>query len=253
MEWGCLTPCVPDVTERSSPRLRSRAARSGDTHIRLHPYRRRPSSPQHVSLLTLGDEADRKDRAAIATAVRPSPRLSGICNIKLSRRSFSSDLENTSAQPRSVCTTRRLNSFFRNASCTDSSLMLRCRTFPQPQTRADPLLPNYGTGCGDATVHNLAKQLACLDAKGSGPHDPVELSSHHCPAQPQFAWRHSRCPPRRPIVYDTHFRVSVSADRSVSVSASSISGVRWYSLQHVPGQAVKLRPMLAQQAWTCWT
>ena len=105
----------------------------GDTHIRLHPYRRHPSSPQHVSCFTLGDEADRKDSAAIATAVRPSPRLSGVCNNKLSRRSFSSDLVHTSAQFRSVCTIRRLNSFIRNASCTDSSLMLECRTFPQPE------------------------------------------------------------------------------------------------------------------------
>ena len=33
----------------------------------------------------------------------------------------------------SVSTFRRLNPFFRNASCTHNSLMLRCRTFPEPE------------------------------------------------------------------------------------------------------------------------
>ena len=37
------------------------------------------------------------------------------------------------AQFRSVSTSRRLKSFFRNASCTHNSLMLRCRTFPETE------------------------------------------------------------------------------------------------------------------------
>ena len=59
--------------------LQSCAGRSGDTRMRLHPYRRRPSSRRHVSLFSVGDEADKKESAAMATvAVRHSPRLSGI-------------------------------------------------------------------------------------------------------------------------------------------------------------------------------
>ena len=124
------------ITPRSGARV---SVRSGDTCVRLHPCRRRPTFPQNASFLLKG-EADRNECAATATAAVRPPRPSDTCNIMLSRRSFSSDFVPTSTQFRSVSTTRSLNSFFRNASLTHRSLMLRCRV--------------YRTGCRDARVHH---------------------------------------------------------------------------------------------------
>ena len=187
-ERGCPRPCVLDVAKRGYPRLRSRAARSGNTRIR-HPYRRRPPSPQHVSFFSLGDDADREESAAVATAaIRHSPRLSGICNIKLPKRSFSSHFVPTSAQFRSVSTTRRLNSLYRNASCTCSSLMLRCRTFPEPERVQVPLAAELS--------HRMSRRKGT--PSWSGPHDLVELTLTN--AQPQCVWRHCSPASARQVV-----------------------------------------------------
>ena len=61
---------------------------------------------------------------------------------------------------------------------------------------------------------DLTKQLASLDATGSGLHDPVELAVAHA---------QRKCPPNRSIVHDTDFRVSVSAAHWVSVITSNMS------------------------------
>ena len=89
LQCGAARNCDPAQRGTRTPR------------IRLHPYRRRASSRQHVSLFTVGDEADKKETAAIATAADPSRA--------------------TSSHRPSVSTTRRLNSFFQKASCTHSS------------------------------------------------------------------------------------------------------------------------------------
>ena len=65
---GAVCVRVPYVADRCCPRVRPSAARSRDTRIRLQTCRRRPSSRQHVSLFTSGDEADKKGSVAIKTA-----------------------------------------------------------------------------------------------------------------------------------------------------------------------------------------
>ena len=101
---GCPGPCVPDVAERSCPRLRSCAA---------------------------GERIPASDSSIVSSTRLPLASSTSSCQ--------DGPFQATS--------------FFRNTSCTHNSLMLRCRTFPEP-THVQIPLPRNDHPAGNDNRHH---------------------------------------------------------------------------------------------------